>query len=58
MRFTDGKILTMTAADMILHVVTHTHRHHGNVDAIMYQAGMPRPRDGFPEFLVSRAAAT
>jgi hypothetical protein len=35
-----------------------TIHHRGNVDAIMYQAGMPRPRDGFPEFLVSRASAT
>ncbi len=57
-RFTDGKIVTMTAAEMILHVVTHTLHHRGNVDAIMYQAGMPRPREGFPEFLVSRASAT
>jgi uncharacterized damage-inducible protein DinB len=57
-RFTDGKVVTMTAATMILHVVTHTIHHRGNVDAIMYQAGMPRRRDGFPEFLVSRASAT
>jgi uncharacterized damage-inducible protein DinB len=57
-RFTDGKVVTMTATTMILHVVTHTIHHRGNVDAIMYQAGMPRPRDGFPEFLVSRASAT
>jgi len=57
-RFTDGKIVTMTAAAMILHVVTHTIHHRGNVDAIMYQCGMPRRRDGLPEFLVSRASAT
>ncbi len=57
-RFTDGKIVTMTAATMILHVVTHTIHHRGNVDAIMYQTGMPRRRDGFPEFLVSLASAT
>ncbi|QRK09690.1 hypothetical protein JQX13_06055 [Archangium violaceum] len=57
-RFTDGKIVTMSAATMILHVVTHTTHHRGNVDVIMYQAGMPRRRDGFPEFLVSRASAT
>jgi uncharacterized damage-inducible protein DinB len=57
-RFTDGKVVTMTAATMILHVVTHTIHHRGNVDAIMYQTGMPRRRDGFPEFLVSRASAT
>jgi uncharacterized damage-inducible protein DinB len=57
-RFTDGKVLTMTAAAMILHVVTHTIHHRGNVDVIMYQAGMPRRRDGIPEFLVSRASAT
>ena len=56
-RFTDGKVVTMTAATMILHVVTHTIHHRGNVDAIMYQAQMPRRRDGFPEFLVSRASA-
>jgi uncharacterized damage-inducible protein DinB len=56
-RFTDGKVVTMTAATMILHVVTHTIHHRGNVDAIMYQTGMPRQRDGFPEFLVSRASA-
>jgi uncharacterized damage-inducible protein DinB len=57
-RFTDGKVVTMTAATMILHVVTHTIHHRGNVDAIMFQTGMPRRRDGFPEFLVSRASAT
>jgi uncharacterized damage-inducible protein DinB len=57
-RFTDGKIVTMTAAAMILHVVTHTIHHRGNVDAIMFQTGMPRRRDGVPEFLVSRAAAS
>jgi uncharacterized damage-inducible protein DinB len=57
-RFTDGKVVTMTAATMLLHVVTHTIHHRGNVDAIMYQTGMPRRRDGFPEFLVSRASAT
>jgi uncharacterized damage-inducible protein DinB len=57
-RFTDGKVVTMTAAAMILHVVTHTIHHRGNVDAIMIQTGMPRRRDGLPEFLVSRASAT
>jgi len=57
-RFTDGKIVTMSAATMILHVVTHTIHHRGNVDAIMYQCGMPRRRDGLPECLVSRASAT
>jgi uncharacterized damage-inducible protein DinB len=57
-RFTDGKVVTMTAATMMLHVVTHTIHHRGNVDAIMYQCGMPRRRDGIPEFLVSRASAT
>jgi uncharacterized damage-inducible protein DinB len=57
-RFTDGKVVTMTAATMILHVVTHTIHHRGNVDVIMIQAGMARRRDGFPEFLVSRASAT
>ncbi|WP_394828120.1 DinB family protein [Pendulispora albinea] len=56
-RFTDGKVVTMTAAEIILHVVTHNIHHRGNVDAILYQTGMPRPRDGFPEFLVSRASA-
>lgn len=56
-RFTDGNVVPMTAATMILHVVTHTIHHRGNVDAIMYQCGMPRRRDGFPEFLVSRAPA-
>ncbi|HEU4535991.1 MAG TPA: DinB family protein [Polyangiaceae bacterium] len=56
-RFTDGKVVTMTAATMILHVMTHTIHHRGNVDAIMYQCGMPRRRDGLPEFLISRAPA-
>jgi len=56
-RFTDGKVVTMTAATMILHVVTHTIHHRGNLDVIMYQAGMQRRRDGFPEFLVSQASA-
>ncbi|MBJ6765776.1 hypothetical protein JGU66_33900 [Myxococcaceae bacterium JPH2] len=57
-RFTDGKLVTMTAATMLLHVVTHTIHHRGNVDAILYQAGLPRRRDGVPEFLVSQASAT
>jgi uncharacterized damage-inducible protein DinB len=57
-RFTDGKVVTMTPATMILHVVTHTIHHRGNVDAVMFQTGMPRRRDGFPEFIVSRASAT
>jgi uncharacterized damage-inducible protein DinB len=56
-RFTDGKVMTMTPAEMVLHVVTHTIHHRGNVDAIMYQCGMPRRRDGLPEFLVNRASA-
>jgi uncharacterized damage-inducible protein DinB len=56
-RFTDGKTVTMTAADMILHVVTHTIHHRGNVDAIMIQTGMQRRRDGLPEFIVNRASA-
>lgn len=57
-RFTDGKVVTMTAATMILHVVTHTVHHRGNIDVVMLQTGMPRRRDGFPEFVVSRASAT
>lgn len=56
-RFTDGKLVRMTAAEMILHVVTHTIHHRGNIDVLMLQTGMPRRRDGFPEF-VSRATAT
>jgi uncharacterized damage-inducible protein DinB len=56
-RFTDGKVVTMTAAAMILHVVTHTIHHRGNLDAVMIQTGMPRRRDGIPEFLVRRASA-
>jgi uncharacterized damage-inducible protein DinB len=50
--------VTMTATTMILHVITHTIHHRGNIDVVMLQAGMPRRRDGFPEFLVSRASAT
>lgn len=57
-RFTDGNVVMMTAADIILHVVSHTHHHRGNVDAIMYQTGMARPRSGIPEFLVSQASAS
>lgn len=57
-RFTDGKVVTMTAATMILHVVTHTIHHRGNIDVVMLQTGMARRRDGFPEFLVSRASPT
>ena len=53
-----GHIALGVVATMILHVVTHTTHHRGNVDVIMYQAGMPRRRDGLPEFLVSRASAT
>jgi len=57
-RFTDGKVMTMTPESMLIHVVTHTVHHRGNVDVVMLQAGMPRRRDGMPEFLVSRASAT
>ena len=57
-RFTDGKLVTMTPTAMILHVVTHTIHHRGNVDVIMLQTGMPRRRDGIPEFLVSRESAS
>lgn len=57
-RFTDGNVVTMTAADILLHVVSHTHHHRGNVDAIMYQTGMARPRSGIPEFLISRGSAS
>lgn len=57
-RFTDGNVVQMTAAEMILHVVTHTIHHRGNIDAVMFQSGMPRRRDGIPEFLVSRGSAT
>lgn len=55
-RFTDGKVVTMTATEMLLHVVIHTIHHRGNIDVIMLQTGMPRRRDGIPEF-VSRASA-
>jgi uncharacterized damage-inducible protein DinB len=57
-RFTDGKVITMTAADIVLHVVTHTIHHRGQIDAVMLQTNMPRRRDGLPEMLVSRASAT
>lgn len=57
-RFTDGKTVSMTATAMVLHVVTHTIHHRGNIDVIMLQTGMPRRRDGMPEFLVSRACAS
>lgn len=57
-RFTDGKVVKMTAATMILHVVTHTIHHRGNIDAVMLQTGMPRRRDGFPELLLSRATGS
>lgn len=56
-RFTDGNVRTMTATEMVLHVVTHTIHHRGNIDVIMLQTGMPRRRDGIPEF-VSRASTT
>jgi uncharacterized damage-inducible protein DinB len=57
-RFTDGKIVTMTAAEILLHVVTHTIHHRGQIDAVMLQTDMPRRRDGLPELLVSQASAT
>jgi uncharacterized damage-inducible protein DinB len=57
-RFTDGKVITMTAAEIVLHVVTHTIHHRGQIDAVMLQTDLPRRRDGLPEFLVSRASAT
>lgn len=58
-RFTDGRIVPMTPLTMLLHVVTHTIHHRGNVDALMYQAGMERRRDGFPEYIeLIRAPAT
>ena len=57
-RFTDGKLLAMTAAEMVLHVVTHTIHHRGNIDVVMLQTGMPRRRDGIPEYVVNRASAT
>jgi uncharacterized damage-inducible protein DinB len=56
-RFTDGKTVRMTATEIILHVVTHTIHHRGNIDAVMFQTGMPRRRDGLPE-LLSQASAT
>lgn len=57
-RFTDGKVVSMTPTTMILHVVTHTIHHRGNIDVIMLQAGMPRRRDGIPEFVVSSTLPT
>jgi uncharacterized damage-inducible protein DinB len=57
-RFTDGKVVPMTATAILLHVVTHTIHHRGNIDVIMLLNSMQRTRDGFPEFLVSRASAT
>jgi uncharacterized damage-inducible protein DinB len=42
---------------MLLHVITHTIHHRGNIDAVMYQTGIARRRDGLPEFLVSPAGA-
>ncbi len=57
-KFTGGNVVRMSPAMMILHVLTHTTHHRGNVDVIMIQNGMPRRRDGLPEFLVSRASST
>ena len=57
-RFTDGKVVTMTGAEIVLHVVTHTIHHRGQIDAVMLQTDMPRRRDGLPELLVSQASAT
>ncbi|AKV00321.1 hypothetical protein AKJ09_06984 [Labilithrix luteola] len=54
-RFTDGKIVAMSPTTMLLHVVTHTIHHRGNIDVIMLQTGMPRRRDGVPDFIVSGA---
>ena len=48
----------MTAAEILLHVITHTIHHRGQIDAVMLQSDMPRRRDGLPELLVSRASAT
>jgi uncharacterized damage-inducible protein DinB len=55
-RFTDGNVVKMTATTMILHVVTHTIHHRGNIDLVLLQTGLPRRRDGMPEFLVSEHA--
>lgn len=57
-RFTDGQILSMTPAEMILHVVTHTIHHRGNIDVVMIQAAMPRRRDGIPDYLRGRRASS
>jgi uncharacterized damage-inducible protein DinB len=55
-RFTDGKTLPMSPAEIILHVVTHGTYHRGNLGVLLQKNGIVPQRDGLPEYL-ARAAA-
>jgi uncharacterized damage-inducible protein DinB len=50
-RFTDGKVVAMSPAEMILHVVNHGTFHRGNVGVILQKHGFALWRDGVPDFL-------
>jgi uncharacterized damage-inducible protein DinB len=50
-RFTDGKTVSMSPAEMIFHVVNHGTYHRGNVGVLLHKNGIVPDRDGVPEFL-------
>jgi uncharacterized damage-inducible protein DinB len=55
-RFTDGRTLSMSPAEMILHVVNHGTYHRGNLGVILQKNGIVPRRDGIPEYLACNAA--
>lgn len=55
-RFTDGKTVSMSPAEMILHVVSHGIYHRGNVGVLLHKNGVTPGREGLPEFLIQSAS--
>lgn len=55
--FTDGDAGTMTREEMLVHVITHSAYHRGNVGQVMKSIGIAPPRDLYTKFLHLREPA-
>ena len=51
--FTDGDAVQMSREEMLLHVITHSGYHRGNVGQILEAASVDPPRDLYTRFLHS-----
>lgn len=56
--FTDGAPGRMSREEMLMHVVTHSIGHRGQVSAVMLLNSTPPPKDGFTAYLHEVEAST